>query len=86
MKIGALVLCHEDIMNLQFGLIKNHRVQMASVQSGLLRFCKLKQWQEINFCKWNGPGKVHIWIRQDLKTKTLKVFLEDNTVVQSIQY
>ena len=41
MKTGALILCHEDIMNMRFGLMKNHRVQMADVQSRLPGFCKL---------------------------------------------
>ena len=42
------------------------------------------QCQKINFCKWNWPGKVCKWICHDLKIGTLKLFLEENIVVQSI--
>ena len=57
---------------------------MVDVQSTLLRIVDWKQWQEINFCKHNRPGKVCIWIRHDLQTDTLGVFSEYNTGVQSI--
>ena len=66
-------------MDVQFGLMINNWAQMASSQSGLLGFCRLKRWWKIDFSKWYWPGKVCIWIRQDLKTDTLGVFSEDNT-------
>ena len=40
-KTGALKLCHEDSLNMRFGLMKNHRTQMADGQSGLLRILHL---------------------------------------------
>ena len=65
--------------------MKNHRVHLASGQSRKLKIWRLKQWQKSGFCKWNGPGKVCIWIHHDLKIGTLSVFLEKKIVVQSIQ-
>ena len=37
MKTEALVLYHEEIMDMQFGLMTNNWVQMADVQSRLLK-------------------------------------------------
>ena len=41
MKLGTLKLYHEDIMDMRFGLMTNHKTQMADVQSGLLRILQL---------------------------------------------
>lgn len=69
-KTGTLVLCHEENMNLGFGLMMNHRIHFASSQSRLLRITNWKQCQKSDFCKWNGPGKVCKQIRQELKLET----------------
>ena len=37
-KLGTLDLCYEDIMNMHFGLMKNHRTQMEDIQNGLPGF------------------------------------------------
>ena len=46
---------------------------------------QIETMTESDFWKWNWPGKVHIWIRQELKLGTLKVFSVENGEVQSIQ-
>ena len=52
-KTRALKLCHEDIMNMHFGLMTNHRTQMADVQSRLLRILQFETLTESDFYKWN---------------------------------
>lgn len=83
-KIGSLVLYHEDIMNLGFGLTMNNRTHLASSQSELLRICRLKSLIENIFCRWNDPGKVWRWIRQVLKICILLVFSVYNIGEQTI--
>ena len=54
------------------------------IKVGYLEFADWKQGQKRNFWKWNWPRKVCKWIRHDLKTDTLELFLEENTMVQLI--
>lgn len=49
MNLRALVHFHEDIMNLQFGLMMNNKMEMASGQSRLLGFADWKQCQKSEF-------------------------------------
>lgn len=76
MKTGALVLCHEEKMNLEFELMMNKRIHLASGQTKLLGFSRLKELTENIFCEWKRPGKVCRRIRHDLQTGTHKVFLD----------
>ena len=45
-KNGALVLCHEDIMDIPFGLMMNNWAHLEISQSGLLRILQLETLTE----------------------------------------
>ena len=49
MKTRALVLCHEESVNLVFGLMMNNGKNFASGQSGLLKFLGLETMVEKAF-------------------------------------
>ncbi|MFA1200777.1 hypothetical protein ACDI59_28400, partial [Klebsiella pneumoniae] len=50
-KTEALVLCHEDIMNMQFGLMTNHRTLLANFQKQALENFNWEMCQKVIFGK-----------------------------------
>ena len=56
-KTGVLNLCHEDIMDIRFRLMTNHRMHLANAQSGLLRILQLGTLIESEFLNGIDPEK-----------------------------
>lgn len=63
LEIGASIHCHEENILLWFGLMKNHRTSLMSVQSWLPRTARQGTSLKSVFSKWNDPCKVWRRIR-----------------------